>query len=86
MTALTQVYSCLGDLNVLEIITAPSKVLTESNVFSQSHGDFANYCVHLNRLTMTTMMLPVTEGMLNMGADCATQKMEMHTNHTCGEK
>ena len=47
MTALTQVCSCLGDLNVLEIIIAPSKVVTESNVFSQSHGDFANYCVHL---------------------------------------
>ena len=31
-------------------------------------------------------LMAVTEGMLNMGADCATQKMEMRTNHTCGKK
>ena len=29
--------------------------------------------------------MAVTEGMLNMGVDCARQKMEMRTNHTCGK-
>ena len=29
--------------------------------------------------------MAVTEGMLNMGIDCARQKMEMRTNHTCGK-
>ena len=36
-------------------------------------------------LLIILVTMAVTEGMLNMGIDCARQKMEMRTNHTCGK-
>ena len=48
LTALTQVCSCLGDLNVLEIIIAPSKVLTKSKICTFPRPWwFCNYYIYI---------------------------------------
>jgi hypothetical protein len=37
------------------------------------------YCI------LTKLYLQVTQGMGSVGQDCARQKIELRTNHSCGE-
>ena len=66
-----------GDQDVLEALF---------DVIDHCHiGFVTTFSMSLSLLLIILVTMPVTEGMLNMGIDCARQKMEMRTNHTCGK-